>query len=228
MRQWLMCLALLLGACTSLRDGIFSYEDVLGTRTCRIGEDTWPDVFPKYALPFELGPQFFVMVHDERVRLLSHCWHSSVIVNTFGEGPLFPAAPGTETYRFTWMRSFNDYVLIRVTQFGPVHSLHVKMGDLRDGDLLIDQRILLTPSQWQEFRRRLEQARFWSADRYFLDGNFAYTDGAAWLLEGVRGGSYHALDVHSPEREGPAGAFRAACLYLVELSGISIPAKDVF
>jgi hypothetical protein len=36
------------------------------------------------------------------------------------------------------------------------------------------------------------------------------------------------LEFTSLETEGPGGGFRAACLYLVELSGLSIPAEDMY
>lgn len=228
MRQWLLCLAVLLGACTRMQKGPFLYEGMLGTGTCRADESTWPDVFPTYAFSFELGPEFSIQFNDEKSRLFDHCWYSG-IAQMMQEDSLLPAAPGIEVYRFTWMRSFNDYVLIRVEHRGPVHLLHVKVRALHSGEWLIDRRILLTPSQWQELRRRLEQARFWSDNRYRLETEVVeYIDGAIWLLEGVRAGNYHVLYVRSPQPEGPPGAFRAACLYLVELSRLSIPAEDVY
>lgn len=222
-----MWLALMLGACTQRRMSSMFYEDTLGTRTCAENGSAWPDVFPASALSYELGPEFAVMVLDERIRRYKHCWYS-FLMKTLKEGALLPAAPGLESYRFTWMRSFRDDVVIRVERRGPVHTLHVKMGDARDGAFVVDRRILLTPSQWQELRHRLEQARFWSADRFPKSPNVGYLDGATWLLEGVRDGRYHALDVHSPQPEGPASAFRAACLYLVQLSGLSIPEGEVY
>jgi hypothetical protein len=245
MRQWLVCLALLLGACTQIHKGPFLFEDALGTRTCRDDETTWPDVFPRHAFSFELGSDLAIQFMDERSRLLEHCW-SSGIARKMREDSLLPAPPGMEAYRFTWERSFHDYVVIRVEHRGPVHSLHVKVRALHSdewltdrrivltpgngiGDWLTDRRILLTPSQWQELRRRLEQARFWLDNRYRTEPEvIEYMDGATWMLEGVRGGSYHMLYVHSPHSEGPAGAFRAACLYLVELSGLSIPEDQVY
>ncbi|MFP2957868.1 hypothetical protein ACLEPN_08555 [Myxococcus sp. 1LA] len=144
----------------------------------------------------------------------------SYALHAMMEGSLSPLLPGVESYRFTWLRSFAEPVVIRIDRWGPIHSLTVKEHGGRDAPLRVDSRRLLAPSQWWEFRRRLERARFWSAVRAPVH-SYVFGDGAAWILEGSHGRRYRALEYYSPSREGTAGVFREACQYLVELSGLS-------
>ncbi|MFY2558913.1 hypothetical protein ACN469_14890 [Corallococcus terminator] len=47
------------------------------------------------------------------------------------------------------------------------------------------------------------------------------------MLEGVRQGRYRAYLVWSPNDEGEGRAFRDVCLYLLDLSGLSIPPDEI-
>ncbi|WP_147445639.1 hypothetical protein [Corallococcus aberystwythensis] len=133
---------------------------------------------------------------------------------------MLPLSPDSEVYRFTWMPSFHVPRSIRVEHRGNVYSLHVKEEGKDEGTLAIDRRILLTPTQWQALQQHLEEARFWTLDRFASPRSVVYVDGAQWLFEGGWEGRYRALDIHSPDPDGRAAPFYNLGAFLVELAGI--------
>ncbi|WP_338863451.1 hypothetical protein [Myxococcus stipitatus] len=141
-------------------------------------------------------------------------------------------ASDSEAYRFTWLPSFSALLTIRVERRGSVYVLHAEhLGGYRsalDAPSTRRSRLLL-PSEWNEFQRKLKAFSFWTQSRRMsVPENFLGLDGAEWLLEGVQPGRYKAYLVWSPGEEGQGGAFREACLYLLELSGLAIPPSDFY
>ena len=126
----------------------------------------------------------------------------------------------TEVYRFLWLRTFDHPVALTVIREGHSLSLISKeldgAGGYEPGNMLRTDNIWLTEDQWCTFRQKLERAGFWTMPGREPDdlGN----DGAQWILEGVNDGRYHVVDRWSPR----SGDYRAACLYLIELSGRSV------
>jgi hypothetical protein len=221
---------LLLGACTTVlrpessdeESSRFVKTDRLGTRTCFTDTGkTWPDLLPRGALALELGPSLDVRPRTQDMQDLQHCW-CSLALQDLKEDSLLPLSPDSEVYRFTWIPSFHASRVIRVERRGNVYSLHVKEVGKENGPLAIDRRILLTPTQWQGLQQHLEQARFWTRDRFAPHRNLVYVDGAYWLFEGGRQGRYRALDILSPEPDSNAGPFYALGVFLSELAGIPL------
>ncbi|MCP3166040.1 hypothetical protein [Myxococcus qinghaiensis] len=196
-------------------------------------EAAWPSLIPQGVLSVSYEPDFRAVFNGRRRDSRARCRYSRVL-NSMEEPGLWPSATGSEVYRFTWMRSFEEDIAIRVERHGTVAVLHAKQLKLpsksSDGasPLDVNQSRLLLPLQWAEFRRRLEVLSFWTR-KSAREGTYTiYLDGSRWLLEGAQDGGYRAYDVFLPSTAGESGAFRDACLYLVELSGLSIPSRDVY
>ncbi|NOK33893.1 hypothetical protein HMI49_11850 [Corallococcus exercitus] len=234
-------LLLLLGACTGAHrtesparspkaeePSKYVRTDSLGTRTC-FAEDgeTWPDLFPRGALALNLGPHLDMSHRSQELLELEQCWCSYKLL-ALKEDSLLPLAPDSEVYRFTWMPSFEPYRLIRVEHRGSVYSLHVKEEGNSKGALAVDRRILLTPTQWQALQHRLEQARFWTLDRFAPPNSLVYLDGSQWLFEGGRKGRYRALDIQSPEPDGRAGALYGLGAFMMELAGLPMDRNALY
>ena len=124
----------------------------------------------------------------------------------------------TEVYRFLWLRSFHNPIAVRVDRNGSNVNLVVKKlsgaGGYDPGKLIVSKNLRLDQGQWCEFMGMLERAKYWNEP--LDDANGAHIDGAQWILEGVREGRYHAVDRWTPDD----GAFREACVYLLELGGV--------
>ncbi|MFB1479969.1 hypothetical protein [Corallococcus sp. RDP092CA] len=166
-------------------------------------------------------PGLEVELHDASDQQFMHC-SCSGLLRALREGPLLPLAPGAEVYRFTWIPSSRGALVVRVEHLGPVHSLHVKVSGMEEGTLVVDRRILLTPTQWRAVQQHLAAARFWSMDRFFASRGLSYLDGATWLFEGGREGRYRMVSILSPDPAGPAGAIHDLGAFLVELAGVPL------
>ncbi|NMO17675.1 hypothetical protein HPC49_10315 [Pyxidicoccus fallax] len=236
------CLGLMLGACAHDKPRLVAWST--GTPSLYLGncyapeeeQTPWTDLLPRQALSLSFRPDFQADKKGDDWDRLHHCLYSAEL-GVMGEKRLWPAASDAESYRFTWLRSFHAPVVIRVERSGPVFQLHAKQldgvsvapGGAVTGKFAVDHTRLLTPEESSQVVLALKAANFWGlTPRHSQGDHVVYSDGASWLLEGTRAGHYRAYNVHSPESEGEAGAFRAACLKLVQLAGLAIREDEVY
>lgn len=227
--------AVILGACAS-RPFVPWGEDSDGAfwQYCTSKEE-WPLPLPSLIPEGALAVSFKMDLVAERPNphadRFERCVFSTILYS-MGERGLWPMALDSEVYRFTWSPSFSAPLMVRVERRGAVYVLHAEhMGGYAsrvDAPRTQRSRMLL-PSEWNEFHRKLNAFSFWeSSRRPSAPYGAEYLDGSDWLLEGVQHGRYKPYLVWSPSKDGEAGAFREACLYLVKLSGLAIPPADFY
>jgi hypothetical protein len=124
-----------------------------------------------------------------------------------------------ETYRFLWLRSFDNPIVVRIHRSKSSIYLVTKQldgdGGHHPGKLIANRTRSLSSAEWDEFTKQLEQSSYWTLPADIGDiGN----DGAQWILEGAKDGRYHVVDRWSPKDDG----YRRACSYLLELSGLKL------
>ena len=143
-------------------------------------------------------------------------WNS--ILDRFDEMPLeeLPVCVD-ESYRFIWIPSFHSPISIRIWRSGKKQFLVTKQLDGKGGQglghLALEKSQSLSDDEWNEFMSLLRQSGYW--DSPSIDDSPPPNDGATWVMEGVHDRKQHQVNRHSPSAE-----FRAACLYLVNLSGL--------
>jgi hypothetical protein len=141
-----------------------------------------------------------------------------------GEGRLCARAGGAEVYRFTWLRSFHAPVVVRVEKRGARYSLTAKRlggaGGYEPGALAVNRTVPIGAGEWERLRMLLDSAAFWSPATRTEDPSIGL-DGAQWILEGVQGDRYKALDRWSPEEAGPDRHIRALGLFLLRIAGLT-------
>lgn len=129
-----------------------------------------------------------------------------------------PGAPG-EVYRLAWMPSFEPAVVVRVERVADGYRLYGKLGrgaaGYETGPVKRDTVMMLNEAQAREFTRRLEAARFWTLPTLDADAPLG-TDGARWVLEGMVGTRYHAVDRWTPQ----PGPYRSVAEWLLRQSGL--------
>lgn len=126
------------------------------------------------------------------------------------------ASQDTETYRFLWLRSFHDYVAVRIYRRGGVYGLeavvlrqdeyeHVPGQAPRVTKGQVSKRVTkaLSAAQWRHLLAALDEARFWHMRTTTLD--LIGIDGADWVVEGRRAGQYHAASRHGASALWPVG-----------------------
>jgi hypothetical protein len=153
-------------------------------------------------------------------------WYSKHLI-AMGE-PRLSGGPN-EVYRFLWLRIFANPIVIRITCDPKGCDLIAKRldgsGGYEPGKVAGRKERRLSDEEVTNVRRLLSKAQFWG--RQPNDERIGL-DGAQWILEGRREGSYHLWDVWSPERVGPYGDFRELCLELLRQSGLMIRSSEIY
>ena len=143
----------------------------------------------------------------------------------FQEPLLFNTTDNKETYRFTWLRTRDKPISIRISKIADKVTLQLKtlsgISGYYVGRLAVHTNITLKTKQWEKFKRLIAKSDYWNLSS--TDNNIG-TDGAYWGLEGSTSDSYHCVIRWTPEKS----RFREACLYLVSLSGLKIKKKDIY
>lgn len=149
-------------------------------------------------------------------------------LSVFDEPQICP--PGnvkTETYRlFVWPTFFHP-LSIRIERSGRNYNLVAKnlSGRAGEGSGTLDgvTKRRLTMREWRKLIHLLNKSSFWTL-AFRVEEPEQEQNGVArvclddisWYLEGVNHGQYQAVDRYCPKSQ----TFKAACLYMVALSGL--------
>jgi hypothetical protein len=133
----------------------------------------------------------------------------------------------SETYRFTWLRTFDHPVAVRISWADEgAELISVELdgaGGYAPGNVLKSARRALTGTDWRGLKASFEGLKFWTMPTQ-LSADTDGADGAQWILEGRRGDDYHVVERWSPE----AGSYREVGLQFLRLAGITVPADEVY
>jgi len=140
------------------------------------------------------------------------------------EEPLYLSAvsKNSETLRFTFNRSFDEDIIIRVEKHGEKVTLYWKMnrkgkrGDYKGIKEHGSREISL--KTWGSILELMKVSNFSdlpNIDEDILSGFFMMVDGASWFIEHKKHDYYKAYYARIPARE-----VEILCLYLMELSEI--------
>lgn len=156
-------------------------------------------------------------------------WYSAQL-RALKEPSLFRLAskPSSHSFRFLWLRTFNHPIAVRVDiKPDGTGLLTTKMasgaGGYSPGTLIQNTTITVDRAQVNSLLALVDKVNFWTAPNPVEDQTG--TDGAQWIVEGVRSGQYHVVDRWMP-KNGPAhdlGMFLA-----FELARIKLPQREVY
>jgi len=73
------------------------------------------------------------------------------------------------------------------------------------------------------FLKRIEEAGFWNTPS--VDNSRIMNDGAQWIVEGLKGGTYHLVDRQSPEN---GVAWELGRMFLFELAKLKLPKDEIY
>jgi hypothetical protein len=129
-------------------------------------------------------------------------------------------------YRFLWLRTFHHPIAIRLTiRLDGTGSIIGKTtsgkGGYEPGILSQNSSLEVSKPQTQQFLNLLQNMGFWNLP---TERTVNGLDGAMWILERVQAANYHVLNRWSPKSDD----YSRACLYLLELSKISVPAGEIY
>src|SRR6267378_1261594 len=130
-----------------------------------------------------------------------------------------------QTYRFLWLRTWNHPMSVRLDiKADGTGRLFTKVSSGTGGDdpgkLILDQTRELTKKQVAVLQLKVKTIEFWTLPTGEMSGG---RDGARWIVEASCQRRYHIVDRWSPG----SGPVRELALYLVHLSDLEIPPKDL-
>lgn len=151
-------------------------------------------------------------------------WYSEQL-EALKEPVLYSDTSGNETYRFTWLRTFDHPIAIRFEKHQNKYFLYWKMcngaGGYSPGKLKKDKHKMITQAMWDSFIDKINKANFWQlSTREKALGN----DGSEWILEGKLASKYHVVSRWTPN----AGEYYECCDFLIGLTGLKIPEKEKY
>lgn len=128
-----------------------------------------------------------------------------------------------EIYRFTWLRTFNNPVVVRLERKADRYTLVYKIGKGAGGyepeGLKKSKSVKITKTAWDYFVKVLNQSGFDTIPNRFY---FPMCDGTTWILE-----QRSAFDYKAHETNEPDSLFKICGLYLLELTGREYHKADV-
>lgn len=127
-----------------------------------------------------------------------------------------------EIYRFTWLRTFHNPIIVRLERKSDRYKLTYKIGNGSAGyepkGLKKSKTITISKRDYDYFSKMLNQTEFDTIpNRYF----FPVTDGAFWILEHRTGFDYKGHATNDPKED-----FEVCFLYLLELANIDYDKED--
>ena len=140
--------------------------------------------------------------------------------------PVLSIGYKSNVYRFLWVRSFDETVVIRMERNNRKVNLYWKIPQLRDSLDTVPQMVefkkKLKLRQWRKFEKSLKTIDYWSmiSDDYLSD----QTDGAIWLLEATINGNYKVT-----QRSGYIYPKYTKCImYLLKLTDLNVPEDRIY
>ena len=131
-----------------------------------------------------------------------------------------------EIYRFTWLRTFDNPIAIRIEKQEDSYNLYWKLcngaGGYEPGQLTIQKQKSINKLTWDEFKNRLKQTSFWNLKTIKIIGGL---DGSEWILEGKTLDQYHVVDRWTP-RENTK--YYQCCDFLIGLTDLNITGNDKY
>lgn len=129
-----------------------------------------------------------------------------------------------EIFRFTWLRSFNNPITVRLHEDNGDYFVHFAIGKGAggyepEGIKKIGKR-KISKKALSEFKKEFEKLNYNSLpnDYYVL-----MTDGADWNLEYKYGKQFYSKNTNSPSLQ-----FQKVCMLLIDMANIKIDKEDIY
>jgi len=161
---------------------------------------------------------------ENSIDSLSLEWFSKFLF-AMKEPLLFNKPIQKEVFRFTWLRTFDEPVVIRIEKESNQISVSWKVADgkggYEPGNLITNMNKSISIHDWDEFTDLVKKIDFWNMKRSGQSG----FDGSEWILEGVNESNYHVVSVWTPNAKSE---FYKVCNYLIELTNLKIDEKEKY
>lgn len=198
------------------------------TDTIKVDENNVPLSSRELYFPISFFPEIDIEVvreSDNNIRWIFHQtnrkdwfvarWYSGSLF-LFREPILFNKKSDKEVYRFTWLRSFDEPIVVRIEKDNEHYSLTYKIRKISEQPevkyVIEWDTIEVDAKDWDRLEEMLNSFDYWNSTDYGRPT--LGTDGSEWILEGSKPTQYQVLTKWTPS----SGAYREACLFLLSLT----------
>jgi hypothetical protein len=145
------------------------------------------------------------------------------------EEPALSDSIPAKIYRFTWLRTFHNPIVIGIENINDSITLYWKvcdgMGGYEPGKIIENKKKRLSLQDWTDFTDKIDSIDFWNLPS--KEDKLGGVDGAQWILEGKDFRKYHFVDRWSGDiRLGDK--IGAICLGLINLTDLKIKEKEIY
>lgn len=149
-------------------------------------------------------------------------WYSEHLLAL--EEPVLSDSLPTEIYRFTYLRTFDNPIVIRLENSNDTIAIYWKVSDgaggYEPGKIIENRNKKLTMLEWESFENKINSTNFW--DLPTTEKDLLGTDGSQWILEGKKLGKYHVVD------RWCGGIISSLCKELIELTDLKIKGNEIY
>jgi hypothetical protein len=201
----------------------FTYNDEYkDSSTILISEFTFPDLYDHSVL---ITHRTYSQIVPNQFDTSRQKWYSKYLF-AMNEPLLFNSPTTTESYRFTWLRTFHHPISIRIEKTNDTYWLYLKVnsgyGGYYPGIIKKNKTKKITQEQWEGFQELLTSYDFWNKR---IVGTLPSSDGSHWILEGSTPKYYLVLDRKSPR---DSTDYFKVCDYLIELSKVKLKRDEKY
>lgn len=141
------------------------------------------------------------------------------------EEPIINTCEDMEIFRFTWIRTFHNPIVVRISKKNSTISLVWKktngLGGYYTGEIDDEGIKNLSIEDWNKLKKKIKKCKFENLPSAELSHS---KDGADWILEGASSNGYHVVN----KRNARKTTIGKVCLYLLELTDLEIANKEVY
>lgn len=149
-------------------------------------------------------------------------WYSSHLKAL--EEPVLRDSLPAKIFRFTWLRTFHNPIVIRIENRNNTVTIYWKVNDgeggYEPGKIIENKSKTLTLKEWTGIVDKINAINFWNLPS--TENEILGDDGAQWILEGKELGKYHVVDRWS------GGEIGNLCLELINLTDLKIKEDDIY
>lgn len=166
--------------------------------------------------------------------------------------PVLINSKSEKVFRFTWLRSFHNPIVIGIENtnnkkmvywkeldvIGANKQIEIGIENTNNGikayskevksevdeapKIIIDKSKELTEKEWTDIVSAMNAIKYWDLPSIQEDPNFIILDGAQWILEGKESGKYHVVD-----RSG-GGEIRDICMQLINFTDLMLKSDEIY
>ena len=163
-------------------------------------------------------------IYTNEIDSIHLTWFSRFLYD-MKEPLLFNRQLNKQVFRFTWLRTFHNPVMVRIEKGNNGVFLYWKVTDGKGGydpgKIMVNEKRKIINPEWEQFISLVDSAKFWKMTRSGIVG----MDGSEWILEGIDPTRYYVTSAWSPNK---TSSFYKVGDFLLGLTDLNIEEGDKY